>query len=80
MDDAAASMKTAGLIGLGAMGAGIVATLRADGYQMHVCDARPEAAPAFAAQPAAGRRAPRGRGRSDSAVIKICPGSELPGQ
>ena len=43
-------MKTAGLIGLGAMGAGIAATLRRAGYHLHVCDARPGAAAAFAAQ------------------------------
>ena len=41
--------QTAGLIGLGAMGAGIAGTLRGKGYEMHVCDARPEAAAAFAA-------------------------------
>ncbi len=43
-------MKKAGLIGLGAMGAGIAATLRGKGWQMHVCDARPGAAIAFAEQ------------------------------
>ena len=40
--------QQAGLIGLGAMGAGIAGTLRGKGYEMHVCDARPEAAAAFA--------------------------------
>ncbi len=43
-------MKKAGLIGLGAMGAGIAATLRAKGYEMHVCDVRPGAALRFAEQ------------------------------
>ncbi|VTU41056.1 2-(hydroxymethyl)glutarate dehydrogenase [Variovorax sp. PBS-H4] len=43
-------MKKAGLVGLGAMGAGIAATLRGKGYEMHVCDARPGAAIAFAEQ------------------------------
>ena len=42
--------KIAGIIGLGAMGAGIAATLRRAGYQLHVCDARPGAAAAFAAE------------------------------
>ncbi|WP_353506152.1 L-threonate dehydrogenase [Variovorax jilinensis] len=37
-----------GLIGLGAMGAGIAATLRSRGHAMHVCDARPGAAARFA--------------------------------
>jgi len=41
-------MNRAGLIGLGAMGAGIAATLRDRGYEMHVCDARPGAAVRFA--------------------------------
>jgi len=41
-------MNKAGLIGLGAMGAGIAATLRDRGYEMHVCDARPGAAVRFA--------------------------------
>ena len=43
-------MKKAGLIGLGAMGAGIAATLRNKGYALHVCDARPGAAATFAQQ------------------------------
>ena len=40
--------KRAGLVGLGAMGAGIAATLGRAGYALHVCDARREAAQAFA--------------------------------
>ncbi len=42
-------MNKAGLIGLGAMGSGIAATLRAKGYDMHVCDAREGVAASFAA-------------------------------
>ena len=42
-------MNKAGLIGLGAMGSGIAATLRAKGYDMHVCDARAGVAADFAA-------------------------------
>ena len=38
-----------GVIGLGAMGRGMAATLRRAGYTVHVCDLRPEAAQAFAA-------------------------------
>lgn len=38
-----------GLIGLGAMGAGIASTLRNRGHVLHVCDARPGLAQAFAA-------------------------------
>lgn len=38
-----------GLIGLGAMGAGIARTLRSNGFHVHACDVRFEAAQAFAA-------------------------------
>ena len=41
--------ETVGLIGLGAMGAGIAATLRRGGHALRVCDARPGVAAAFAA-------------------------------
>jgi 3-hydroxyisobutyrate dehydrogenase len=44
------AQEKVGLVGLGAMGAGIAATLRRKGYALHVCDARPGAAAAFAAQ------------------------------
>ncbi len=39
-----------GVIGLGAMGRGMAASLRRAGYAVHVCDVRPEAAQAFAAE------------------------------
>ena len=39
-----------GIIGLGAMGKGMATSLRRAGYQVHVCDVRPEAAQAFAAE------------------------------
>ena len=39
-----------GLIGLGAMGRGMAASLRRAGYLVHVCDVRPEAAQAFTAE------------------------------
>ncbi len=42
--------RAIGLIGLGAMGSGMAATLRSKGHELHVCDARPGAAQAFAAQ------------------------------
>jgi putative dehydrogenase len=38
-----------GVIGLGAMGRGMAASLRRAGYLVHACDVRPEAADAFAA-------------------------------
>lgn len=50
MADPHTTQKTIGLIGLGAMGAGIAATLRRNGYALRVCDARPGVAQAFAAE------------------------------
>jgi L-threonate 2-dehydrogenase len=41
---------TVGIIGLGAMGAGIAKTLRNRGYHVAVCDVRPGVAEAFAAE------------------------------
>ena len=43
-------MKDIGVIGLGAMGRGMAASLRRAGYRVHVCDVRPEAAQAFATE------------------------------
>ena len=39
-----------GVIGLGAMGRGMAASLRRAGHALHVCDVRAEAAQAFAAE------------------------------
>ena len=41
---------TVGIIGLGAMGAGIAKTLRNNGFTIHVCDVRPGVADAFVAE------------------------------
>ncbi|MDE2201299.1 MAG: NAD-binding protein [Burkholderiaceae bacterium] len=42
--------RQVGVIGLGAMGLGIAKTLRNHGYTVYACDARPEAAAAFACE------------------------------
>jgi putative dehydrogenase len=63
--------QTAGLIGLGAMGAGIAATLRAKGYDMHVCDARPQAAASFAAQGGVACGTPADVGAACEVVISV---------
>ena len=49
---------TVGVIGLGAMGAGIAQTLRHNGFAVHVCDVRYEAAQAFAAEGGTAWRTP----------------------
>ena len=43
-------MNKIGVIGLGAMGSGMARSLRRAGYNVHVCDARPGAADAFASE------------------------------
>jgi putative dehydrogenase len=63
--------QAAGLIGLGAMGAGIAATLRAKGYDMHVCDARPQAAASFAAQGGVACATPAEVGAACDVVISV---------
>ncbi len=63
--------QAAGLIGLGAMGAGIAATLRAKGYDMHVCDARPQAAASFAAQGGVACATPAAVGAACDVVISV---------
>ena len=49
MSAASVAGQAVGVIGLGAMGAGIAATLRRAGAQVHACDARAGVAAAFAA-------------------------------
>jgi len=51
-------MSNVGLIGLGAMGRGMAASLRRAGHQVHVCDVRHEAAEAFAADGGVACRTP----------------------
>lgn len=46
--DPTMTQQSVGVIGLGAMGAGIARTLRDKGLHVHVCDVRPGAAEAFA--------------------------------
>ncbi|MFZ4287465.1 L-threonate dehydrogenase [Variovorax sp. HJSM1_2] len=45
-----AALPSVGVIGLGAMGLGIAKTLRSNGFLVHVCDVRAEAAAAFASE------------------------------
>lgn len=50
MNHTAATPRAVGVIGLGAMGAGMAQSLRRTGYHVHVHDIRPEAAATFAAE------------------------------
>ncbi|MDM0044670.1 NAD(P)-dependent oxidoreductase [Variovorax dokdonensis] len=62
---------SAGLIGLGAMGAGIAATLRRAGYDLHVCDARPGAAEAFAAEGGTAHANPAEVARQCDCIVSV---------
>jgi len=50
MNDSSASGRSVGVIGLGAMGAGMAGSLRRAGCDLHVCDVRDGVAAAFAAK------------------------------
>jgi len=63
--------QQAGLIGLGAMGSGIAATLRGRGYAMHVCDARPGAAAAFARDGGVACASPAEVGTACDVVVSV---------
>jgi len=60
-----------GVIGLGAMGSGMAASLRRAGHSVHVCDAREEVARAFAAQGGVFCAAPSDIARTCRIVISV---------
>ena len=59
-------MSNVGVIGLGAMGSGMAKSLRRAGHTVHVCDARPGAAEAFATEGGVACATP-------AEVAKACP-------
>jgi L-threonate 2-dehydrogenase len=63
--------KNAGLIGLGAMGAGIAATLRRNGYEVHVCDVRPGAAASFAKEGGVACNSPAEVAKACEVVVSV---------
>jgi 3-hydroxyisobutyrate dehydrogenase len=64
-------MSNVGIIGLGAMGAGMAASLRRAGYTVHACDARPGAAEAFARDGGLACANPAEVGRACSVVVSV---------
>ena len=60
-----------GLIGLGAMGAGIARTLRNNGFHVHACDVRFEAAQAFAADGGTAWRTPAEVAAAAPVVVSV---------
>ncbi|MDO5625273.1 MAG: NAD(P)-dependent oxidoreductase [Pseudomonadota bacterium] len=68
--------KRAGVIGLGAMGSGMAASLRRAGYEVHVCDARPGVAEAFAAQGGTACATPAALGAACDVLISVVVNAE----
>ena len=62
---------TIGVIGLGAMGRGMAASLRRAGYHVQVCDLRAEAAQAFAAEGGTACASPAELGRRCEVVVSV---------
>jgi len=60
-----------GLIGLGAMGSGMAGSLRRAGHEVHVCDARPGAADAFARDGGVACASPAEAARACEALISV---------
>ena len=64
-------MRKIGVIGLGAMGSGMAGSLRRAGHQVFVCDARPGAAEAFAAEGGVACASPAELGRHCEVVVSV---------
>jgi 3-hydroxyisobutyrate dehydrogenase len=64
-------MSNIGIIGLGAMGSGMAASLRRAGHAVHVCDARPGTAEAFAREGGVACASPADVGRSCGIVVSV---------
>ncbi len=64
-------MSNIGVIGLGAMGSGMAASLRRAGHSVHVCDARPGAAEAFAREGGVACATPAEVGRACGIVVSV---------
>jgi L-threonate 2-dehydrogenase len=64
-------MSDVGVIGLGAMGAGIAGSLRRAGHRVHACDARPNVAAAFARDGGVASASPAEVGRACAIVVSV---------
>jgi L-threonate 2-dehydrogenase len=63
--------KQVGIIGLGAMGGGMAASLRRAGWQVHAVDARPGVADAFAAQGGVACRSPAELAQHCDVIVSV---------
>jgi len=64
-------VKNVGVVGLGAMGAGMAGSLRRAGFQVHAVDARPGVAQAFAAQGGVACAAPAELARHCDVIVSV---------
>lgn len=60
-----------GVIGLGAMGAGIAKALRSKGFAVHVCDVRPGTAEAFAAEVGTAHASPASAAAAAQVLVSV---------
>ncbi|GLS15205.1 L-threonate dehydrogenase [Hydrogenophaga electricum] len=65
------TQPSVGIIGLGAMGAGIAKTLRQNGFPLHVCDVRPGVAEAFAADGGTAHATPAALAAVSDVVVSV---------
>jgi putative dehydrogenase len=65
-----------GLVGLGAMGRGMAASLRRAGHHLHVCDMRPEAVREFVAEGGTGHATPAELASACEIVISVVVNAE----
>ncbi len=71
MNDSSASGRSVGVIGLGAMGAGMAGSLRRAGCDLHVCDVREGAAAAFAKQGGTAHATPAALAAACDVVVSV---------
>ena len=65
------TVKQVGVIGLGAMGQGMAGSLRRAGFEVHVCDARPGVAQAFAADGGVAYASPAELAKSCQVLVSV---------
>lgn len=68
--------RVIGLIGLGAMGAGMAQSLRSAGFEVHVCDARAQVAHAFAQDGGTAHGSPADVAKHCSVIISVVVNAE----
>jgi L-threonate 2-dehydrogenase len=70
------TVRSVGVIGLGAMGSGMASSLRRAGHQLHVCDVRYEAAQAFAKEGGTACKTPAELAQSVDIIVSVVVNAE----